>query len=82
MLYLHRSERADRLVEIAPGVDVERDILSRMGFRPQIAERLATMDERLFLPPPMGLAADIAKRQPRAASPRLDLLSGTRLAAQ
>ncbi len=76
------AETGLELIEIAPGVDVERDVLSRMGFRPQIAERLAIMDERLFLPPPMGLAADIAKRQPRAASPRLDLLSGTRLVAQ
>lgn len=44
------------LVEVAPGVDVERDVVACMGFRPKIADQLATMDRRLFLPGAMGLA--------------------------
>jgi propionate CoA-transferase len=36
------------LIEIAPGIDLKRDILAHMGFTPQIAENLATMDASLF----------------------------------
>jgi len=42
------------LIEIAPGIDLERDILALMDFKPIIkAPRL--MDERIFAPEPMGL---------------------------
>ena len=43
------------LVEIAPGVDLERDILARMDFRPIVAGPLTTMDARIFRTEPMGL---------------------------
>ena len=46
------------LTEVAPGIDVERDVLGRMGFRPRVAEQLLTMDRRLYATGPMGLAAD------------------------
>jgi propionate CoA-transferase len=36
------------LIEIAPGMDLERDILAQIGFRPRIAEPLKTMDAALF----------------------------------
>ena len=36
------------MTEIAPGVDLERDILSKMDFRPQISDHLQLMDRRLF----------------------------------
>ena len=42
------------LVEVAPGIDIERDILARMEFRP-IIRNPATMDARIFANKPMGL---------------------------
>jgi propionate CoA-transferase len=36
------------LIEIAPGMDLEKDILAQIGFRPRIAEPLKTMDAELF----------------------------------
>ena len=48
-------EKGLTLIEIAPGADLEKDILSKMAFRPHIAENLQLMDERIFRPEPMGL---------------------------
>ena len=36
------------LTEIAPGIDLERDILAHMDFRPEIAADLKTMDPSIF----------------------------------
>jgi propionate CoA-transferase len=36
------------LVEIAPGADLERDILSQMEFRPLLAENIGKMDLKIF----------------------------------
>ena len=47
------------LVEIAPGVDLARDILARMAFVPQVRSPLPLMDPRLFAPEPMGLRAEL-----------------------
>lgn len=44
-----------RLIEVAPGVDMERDILSKIPFHVQISPDLKPMDPRLFQEPPMGL---------------------------
>ncbi len=42
------------LTEIAPGIDLERDILSQMAFRPIVRQPIL-MDARIFRPEPMGL---------------------------
>ena len=43
------------LIELAPGMDLERDIFAHMDYRPVVASDLAPMDLRLFRDAPMGL---------------------------
>ena len=43
------------LIEIAPGIDLQRDILAQMDFTPAISPQLRQMDPRLFAPEPMKL---------------------------
>ena len=47
------------LSEVAPGVDVERDILAHMDFKPNVRGALAVMDARIFRTEPMGLRDDM-----------------------
>jgi propionate CoA-transferase len=49
-----RTPEGLELAEVAPGVDVERDILALMDFRP-IIRHPETMDLRIFRPEPMRL---------------------------
>jgi len=48
-------EEGLELVEIAPGVDLAKDILAQMDFAPIMRRPPRLMDERIFLPEPMGL---------------------------
>lgn len=43
------------LTEIAPGIDLHRDVLDRMDFKPIIAKNLKRMDERIFREEKMGI---------------------------
>jgi acyl CoA:acetate/3-ketoacid CoA transferase len=43
------------VVEIAPGVDLHRDVLAKADFPLLVAEDLKLMDPRLFDPTPMGM---------------------------
>lgn len=43
------------LIEIAPGVNLEKDILAQMEFKPLIASDLKEMDARLFKEEKMGI---------------------------
>lgn len=43
------------LVEIAPGVDIEKDIYPLMGFKPAVSENLKLMDACIFKPERMNL---------------------------
>ncbi|NOI24398.1 acyl CoA:acetate/3-ketoacid CoA transferase [Vibrio mediterranei] len=44
------------LIEIAPGVDLQKDILDKMTFAPVISHELKLMDARIFNDAPMGLS--------------------------
>ena len=50
------------LVEVAPGVDIERDIVAKMAFRPVIKNPVS-MNPALFSEGLIGLAGHIAKQQ-------------------
>jgi propionate CoA-transferase len=43
------------LIEVAPGIDVERDVLALMDFKPIVRREPALMDERIFHDAPMNL---------------------------
>ncbi|MGF6875595.1 hypothetical protein [Paraburkholderia sp. MM5477-R1] len=49
------AEDGLELIEIAPGVDLEKDILALMDFRPIMCEAPRLMDARIFHVGPMGL---------------------------
>ena len=36
------------LIEVAPGIDVEKDVIAHMGFTPAVSDDLKTMDAALF----------------------------------
>jgi len=55
----HLSEKGMVLTEIAPGVDLQRDILAHMDFTPEVANGLRTMDPRIFREEPMGLREEM-----------------------
>jgi len=59
------------LIEIAPGLDAERDVIAQMGFRPRIARDLEVMDRRIFAAGKMDLAAHVRGKQPRYRTPRV-----------
>lgn len=47
------------LAEIAPGIDVDRDILAQMDFSPIVPKKPVLMDKRIFRLEPMGLREDM-----------------------
>ena len=49
------------LLEVAPGIDVERDILAQMDFAPLLPRPPRPMDARIFNEAPMGLRADLLR---------------------
>ncbi|MCP4111441.1 MAG: acyl CoA:acetate/3-ketoacid CoA transferase [Desulfobacteraceae bacterium] len=53
------TEAGMELVEIAPGVDLEKDILAQMDFKPVINGSPRLMDERIFTPESMGLKDEL-----------------------
>jgi propionate CoA-transferase len=48
-----------QIIEIAPGIDLDKDVLAYINFDVDVGEKLVEMDNRLFLPEKMGLGEDI-----------------------
>jgi propionate CoA-transferase len=48
-----------QLVEIAPGIDLRKDVLDQMEFVPEISPDLMQMDSRIFRPEKMGVTAEM-----------------------
>ncbi len=53
-----RGRKGLVLTEVAPGIDIEKDILAHMDFTPIVREPVL-MDSRIFQDEPMGLEADL-----------------------
>jgi propionate CoA-transferase len=53
------TEKGLVLDEISPGIDIDKDIISKMEFNPIIGTKLKQMDERLFSKSPLGLRDEI-----------------------
>jgi acyl CoA:acetate/3-ketoacid CoA transferase len=62
-------ERGLTVTEIAPGVDLERDVLGGAAIELKVAPDLKAMDARLFRPEPMGLELG-RPRNPRLGASR------------
>jgi propionate CoA-transferase len=54
-LAMGAAPRGLELIEIAPGIDLQRDILAQMEFTPTISPHLRQMDSTLFAEAPMNL---------------------------
>jgi propionate CoA-transferase len=62
----HLTKRGLELREVAPGIDIERDILAHMAFEPVIRS-VQPMDPRIFRPERMGLEAELVGRMDLAS---------------
>lgn len=57
------AEQGLELIEIAPGIDLQRDVLAQMEFMPAISSQLRTMDARLFDEAPLGLRTRLLQQR-------------------
>lgn len=53
------TKKGMELIEVAPGIDIEKDILSHMDFKPVMKKPPRLMDQRIFMPEPMRLKDDL-----------------------
>ena len=79
------GEQGLELIEIAPGIDLERDILAQMDFRPVVSKELQMMDDAIFREAPMGLrdrllAIPLERRLAYAAEQNVFFINFERLA--
>jgi len=56
------TEKGLRLEELAPGIDLDQEVLALMDFTPEIKRPLGTMDPRIFRSEPMGLRKLLEER--------------------
>jgi len=69
------------LIEVAPGLDTERDVIAHMGFRPRVSPDLRIMDPRIFEDGKMYLASVVHGKPMRYRSSRVAQWYETRKAA-
>jgi propionate CoA-transferase len=63
------------VTEIAPGVDLQRDVLDRSEFPLRVSDDLTVMPEKLFRPAPLELELSPAAEHERLAAFRTQVLS-------
>jgi propionate CoA-transferase len=63
--------RGVEVLEIAPGCDLERDVLAGMAFRPAISASLRTMPPEVFRPTTLGIRQRWAARPGSPSTPSL-----------
>lgn len=54
------SENGLLLTEVAPGVDIQKDVLNKMEFKPRISANIAKMDSRIFNNTVMNIKTEIS----------------------
>jgi propionate CoA-transferase len=54
-------EEGVTLIEVAEGIDPQRDVIEHMGFEPAVAADLGTIDPRVYAESPMGLADSLGR---------------------
>ena len=59
-----RGPKGLELIEIAPGINPDRDIFQVMEFKPVVSTHLKEMDARIFFEEPMKLKLDLAMKEP------------------
>jgi propionate CoA-transferase len=59
------------VIEIAPGVDLERDVLPNFAVRPRVSDRMAKTPDLVFQPGPFGLREVLKQRPARTLHRRL-----------
>jgi propionate CoA-transferase len=69
------------LIEVAPGLDAERDVIAHMGFRPRVSPDLRIMEPRIFEDGKMNLASVVHGKPMRYRSSRVAQWYETRKAA-
>jgi propionate CoA-transferase len=78
-------EEGLELIEVAPGIDIERDILAHMGFRPVMRAAPRLMDPAIFSDQPMQLrermlSVPLEKRLTYAADQNIFFINFERMA--
>jgi propionate CoA-transferase len=56
---LRLCDQGMELIEVAPGIDIERDVLAHMEFVPLMKHPPRLMDSRIFRPEPMGIRESV-----------------------
>lgn len=51
------------LIEVAPGIDLDKDIFSKMEFRPEVAEDLHEIDSRVFREETMDIRDELLSKR-------------------